>query len=256
MMDDGKWMKIITSLKKNMIKNNLKGEKIKMANINYCPQCGNKINGAVKFCPNCGHKLFNEPAITNNANKSKREKVLNQRSGSNKKGIITAGVIVLFVSAIIFYINAKPSKEETVINEQPKITEAVNYPLTRFDHFYSIAFARDGKIILPLNVVKEKKFVKFEFTSSNSTVPLLAYLTEDGKVVTAISLCEPCDSKNFHIQGSNLICNSCGTTWDLNNLSPISGSCANYPPDPIPSKVVGNEIQIDEYVVASWTRRN
>ena len=82
-----------------------------------------------------------------------------------------------------------------------------------------------------------------------------ALQTEDGKVITAISICEPCDSKSFHIKGSNLICNSCGTTWDLNNLDAISGSCGKYPPDPIQSRVVGNEIQIDEYLVTGWTRR-
>src|SRR5574338_64991 len=227
-----------------------------MSEINYCTQCGEKINGKVKFCPSCGHKIYNEPSVTYNSDNSKREKVLNQRSGSNKKGFIAAGVIVLFVSAIIFYINAKPSKEEAVINQQPKITDAVNYPFTRFDHFYSIAFEQNGKIILPLDVVKEKKFVKFDYQGTNSSIPLLAYLTEDGKVVTAISLCEPCDSKDFHIQGSNLICSPCGTTWDLNNLDARSGSCSKYPPDPVPSKIVGNEIQIDEYAVTSWTRRN
>lgn len=227
-----------------------------MSEINYCPQCGEKINGKIKFCPSCGHKIAEGPTANHNGSNSKRERVLNQENSRNKKGIITAGVIVLFVSAIIFYINAKPSKEEAVINQQPKITGAVNYPLTRFDHFYSIAFARDGKIILPLDVVKEKKFVKFDYQGTNSSIPLLAFITEDGKVVTAISLCEPCDSKDFHIQGSNLICNSCGTTWNLNNLDAISGSCGRYPPDPVPSKVVGNEIQIDEYIVTSWTRRN
>nr|MDD5609240.1 Fe-S-containing protein [Ignavibacterium sp.]MEB2297350.1 Fe-S-containing protein [Ignavibacteria bacterium] len=227
-----------------------------MSEINYCPQCGKKINGKIKFCPSCGYKITEGPTANHNGSNSKRERVLNQKNIRNKKGIITAGVIVLFVSAIIFYINAKPSKEEVVIKQQPKITDAVNYPLTRFDHFYSIAFARDGKIILPLDVVKEKKFVKFDYQGTNSSIPLLAFITEDGKVVTAISLCEPCDSKDFHIQGSNLICNSCGTTWDLNNLDAISGSCGKYPPDPVPSKIVGNEIQIDEYVVTSWTRRN
>jgi len=227
-----------------------------MSEINYCPKCGEKINREIKFCPSCGYKIIDGPTLRNNGSSSKREKVLNQRNGIKKKGFITAGVIILFVSTIIFYINAKPSKEEAVIKQQPKISDAENYPLTRYDHFYSIAFARDGKIILPLDVVKEKKFVKFDYQGTNSSIALLAYLTEDGKVVTAISLCEPCDSKDFHIQGSNLICNSCGTTWDLNNLDAISGSCGRYPPDPVPSKVVGNEIQIDEYVVTSWTRRN
>lgn len=68
-------------------------------------------------------------------------------------------------------------------------------------------------------------------------------------------MCEPCNSTEFHIEGNNLICNSCGTTWNLNDLNAISGSCGRYPPDPIPSMVVGNEIQIDEYLVTNWKRR-
>jgi uncharacterized membrane protein len=225
-----------------------------MSAIKYCPECGTKLLNGVKFCPNCGFKL---QAQANTRTNNKKEKVL---SGSvrqrNKKGTYFGLITILFVAALIFYVNAKPSKEEAIIEEQPKVTDNVAYPIVRLDHSYSIAFAKNGKIILPLDIVKEKKFVKFDYAASNGTIPLLAYLTEDGKVVTAISICEPCDSKDFHIQGSNLICNSCGTTWDLNNLDALSGSCGKYPPDPIPSTIVGNEIQIDEYLVTSWTRRN
>lgn len=238
-----------------------------MTTIKYCPNCGSKINENTKFCSNCGSRLTQNVSSMPKANqprhltgefhsqKNKREKVLKGKSRSNKKGIYAGLAAVIFVSALIFYINAQPTKEEAIIDDQPKVSENVSYPLVRYDHSYSIASPKDGKIILPLDVVKEKKFVKFDYISANTTIPLLAYLTEDGKVVTAISMCEPCDSKSFHIVGSDLICNSCGTTWDLNNLDAISGSCGKYPPDPIPSKVVGNEIQIDEYLVTGWTRR-
>jgi uncharacterized membrane protein len=224
-----------------------------MSAIKYCPECGTGLSNIVKFCPHCGHKL---QAQTNNYTSNKKEKVLSGSKRSHKKGTYFGLITLLFFAALIFYVNAKPSKEEAIIEKQPKITGNVTYPIVRLDHSYSIAFAKNGKIILPLDIVKEKKFVKFDYSSSNGTIPLLAYLTEDGKVVTAISICEPCDSKDFHIQGSNLICNSCGTTWELNNLDALSGSCGKYPPDPIPSKIVGNEIQIDEYLVTSWTRRN
>lgn len=86
-------------------------------------------------------------------------------------------------------------------------------------------------------------------------MPLLAYLSEEGRIITAISMCEPCNSTAFHINGNELICNSCGTTWELDNLDAISGSCGKYPPDPIPSRVVGNQIQISELSVANWQRR-
>ncbi len=221
-----------------------------MATLNFCPKCGNKISPNTKFCPNCGGHLN-----TNGFNESKREKVLKGNKKSNKNGLFFGVVSILFVGALIYYLNAKPSKEAAIIEDQPKVIESVTYPAARYDHAYSVALANDGKIVLPLDVVKERKFVKFDYIGANTTIPLLAYLTEDGKVVTAISLCEPCDSKDFHIQGSDLICNSCGTTWNLNNLDAISGSCGKYPPDPIPSKVVGNEIQIDANLVLGWTRR-
>ena len=226
-----------------------------MSEINYCPQCGEKINCNIKFCPSCGHKIFNGPTVTHNANNSKREKVLNERKRkSGKKGLYAVMAIVA-ATILIFYLNTNTSKEEAVIEDQPVVSGSVSYPNVRVDHAYSIASAKDGKIIIPLDIVKAKKFVKFDYIGQKATIPLLVYLTEDGKIVTAISLCEPCDSKSFHIKGSDLICNSCGTTWDLNNLEAISGSCGKYPPDPIPSKVVRNEIQIDEYLVTGWARR-
>lgn len=225
-----------------------------MSDLNFCPECGTKLLNSAKFCPECGHRLSSFAVKNNYQKNNKREKVLAGSKSSHKRKYLGLATILL-IGALIFYINAKPSKEEAIIKQQPKISEAVNYPATRFDHLYSVAFTRDGKIILPLDVVNEKKFVKFDYTGSNTTIPLLAYLTEDGKVVTAISLCEPCDSKSFHIKGSNLICNSCGTTWNLNSLEALSGSCRKYPPDPLPSIVVGNEIQIDENLVTNWKRR-
>lgn len=221
-----------------------------MTKINYCPECGHKVNGVVKFCSECGAEI-NRKNIHNN----KRDRVLKAQKNKSRKGFYFSAVSGLIIAALIFYINTLPSEVESTINKQPKISEVFQYPPVRYDHIYSMAIERNGKIILPLDVVKDKKFVKFDIAGNKRALPILAYLTEDGKVVTAISLCEPCDSKNFHIVGSTLVCNSCGTTWDLNNLEALSGSCGKYPPDPVPSSVVGNEIQIDQNLVNSWTRR-
>jgi uncharacterized membrane protein len=214
---------------------------------NYCPECGNKINESVIYCPNCGKKIHNA--------ESKRDRIIGKtsRRGNN---LYIAGIIVLFVIFLIYYFNSEPSKAYSIIKEQPRVTDNVDYPQSRFDHIITVAFEKEGKIIIPLELVKENKFARFQVAGlPESTPPILAYLTEDGKVVTAISMCEPCNSTEFHIQGGDLVCNSCGTTWDLNNLDAISGSCGKYPPDPIPSKIVGNEIQIEKQFVTNWRRR-
>lgn len=220
-----------------------------MTKASFCPQCGHKIMDAAVYCPDCGNKVKSNNTI-------KKERVLNSKTNSRKAWMYIGLISVVLVGALIFFRASEQSKELAVINKQPVVSDKVVYSAERLDHSITLAFVKDNKIIIPLDLVKEKKFVRFQIAGSNANdLPIVAYLTEDGKVVTAISMCEPCNSTEFHIQGSNLICNSCGTTWNLNDLKAISGSCGKYPPDPLPSIIVGNEIQIDEGLVTNWKRR-
>lgn len=220
-----------------------------MSNNNFCPQCGQKLIDAAAYCPGCGNKVKSN-------NVTKKERVINSKANLNRIWIYIGLITVVIVGALIFFRNNDPSKELSVINKQPIVSDKVIYSTERLDHSITLAFEKDNKIILPLDLVKEKKFVRFQIAGGNTNaLPIVAYLTEDGKVVTAISMCEPCNSTEFHIQGSDLICNSCGTTWNLNDLKAISGSCGKYPPDPLPSIVVGGEIQIDKALIENWKRR-
>ena len=117
------------------------------------------------------------------------------------------------------------------------------------------AKVENGKIFIPLNVVKEKKIVRFEYEANGARIPLLSYLTPAGKVVTAVSVCEPCRSTKFHIRDSSIVCNACFAEWDIETLRGIKGGCLNYPPDVIPNKVEKGQILIDEKVVAKWKPR-
>jgi len=113
----------------------------------------------------------------------------------------------------------------------------------------------NGKISIPLDVVKEKKIVQFLYEGNGVKVPLLSYMTQTGKVVTAVSVCEPCRSTKFHIKEKLIICNSCYTEWNLETLKGIKGGCLKYPPDVIPSTVEKGQILIDEKTVTQWKPR-
>lgn len=225
-----------------------------MSKIKYCPRCGCQLEVKVNHCPECGLKIERSNHNNDQSHGSKKEKFLKGKSKNNKNIYWYGGIAITIIMMIVIF---KPgsSKEEQIIKNQPKVEGSVSYPSSRTDFAYTLAFSKADKVILPLNEVKEKKMVKFDYNGSNGTISILAYLAEDGKVITAISMCEPCNSTDFHINGSNLICNSCGTTWNLNDLKAISGSCGKYPPDPLPSIVVGNEIQINKSLVENWKRR-
>ena len=221
--------------------------------VKFCPNCGIKLIPGAKFCGNCGHKISDTQ--TSASGNSKRDIVIGNTKKNKYKSLFSALYVVILVGSLVFYFATTKTKQEKVISEQPKVANQIQYPDSRLDMQPLEANVVAGKIILPLDKVLEKKFVRFVYKNETSSIPLLAYINGEGKLVTSISMCEPCNSTTFHISGEELICNSCGSTWNLNNLSAVSGSCGKYPPDPIPSIVVGNEIQIDEAAVLNWKRR-
>lgn len=221
-----------------------------MSKVNFCPKCGNKIIEGAKFCPKCGCNLISRDDRNPN---NKRDKILTK--SSSKFRTTNIFLTIGFIGVIIIYFVTTGSKENEIIKKQPQVVSSIEYPQLPTQMSEIQAKVENGKIIIPLDIVKQNKFVKFAYSGNNGDVPLLAYISEEGKVITAISMCEPCNSTTFHIQKDELICNSCGTTWDLNNMDAISGSCGKYPPDPIPSTVQGNEIHIDVSNVANWQRR-
>jgi uncharacterized protein len=220
-------------------KNNFNQEKT----MNFCRECGSKLNPNSKFCNNCGIQLSGDDAVN-----VKKNIVM----GDKKKNItwFNGAIVIIFFGLIAFYFMTIRSKEELVIQDQPTISESVTYPTSPYRSTNITAEIMDGFISIPLSSVKNSKFVSFTYRNTNRSIPLLAYLTEDGKVVTAVRMCE-----SFHIKNDELVCDACGTTWELNNLEAISGSCGKYPPDPIPSKVKDDKIIINAADVEKWQRR-
>lgn len=246
-------MKLFHKLHQNTAGKNYKAavgkllkEKIMSSN-KFCTKCGQKLNAEAKFCNNCGNQVDSSLS-------SKKEKVLGNEPASKFK-LVNIVLAVAFVGAILIYFSTTQTKEEKVISDQPEVMESNSYPPGNFTMKAVNAVNQDGNIVISLDDVKQHKFVSFTYQGQTGSVPLLAYINEDGQVVTAVRMCEPCNSESFHINGDQLICDACGTTWEINNLNAISGSCGKYPPDPIPSKVVGNEIRINENSVIGWSRR-
>jgi uncharacterized membrane protein len=114
---------------------------------------------------------------------------------------------------------------------------------------------KDGKITFPLEDLRRNRMVAFSYQARTTVIPLLALISPDGKIVTAVRLCEPCNSMDFTIEGNELACSKCDTRWSLTNFEGLQGSCQKFPPAPIPSRVTGDRVEIDESIVANWKLR-
>lgn len=122
----------------------------------------------------------------------------------------------------------------------------------------------NGDIVLDLNVIKEKKTTTFDVQGINFTlnngkpfnyVPMLAYVSPKGSVVVATSLCEPCSGTTFHIEGEELVCNTCGTRWYLEDMSGVYGGCPEYPPSLMKYTLEGEKVIIKQSDLKNWKPR-
>jgi hypothetical protein len=213
-----------------------------------CPECQTKNEETSNVCKKCGFSM------ADSAFKDKRERVLDEKK-KFPRILLTLILIVLLLGGITFWMMGRKTTTNPKIASQQKVVEKVDYsgqtiPMTDIG-----AKVENGKISIPLDVVKEKKMVRFEYEGKGVKIPLLAYVTLAGRVVTAISMCEPCRSTRFHIQDKALVCNACNTEWSLETLKGIKGGCMNYPPEVIPSTIEKDQVLIEESVVLNWKPR-
>lgn len=213
-----------------------------------CPKCQTKNDDSSNFCKKCGSEL------ASSSFQDKREKVLGEQKKKFPWMPVSLIIFALILGGIGYWFIWGVSSTPSNIPSQ-KVTERVDYTGQTVAMTDIQVKVENGKILIPLDVVTEKKIVRFEYEGHGLRIPLLSYITMAGRVVTAISMCEPCRSTRFHIKDKTLVCNACSTEWNLESLKGIKGGCMDYPPEIIPSTVEKGKILIDEKVVLDWKPR-
>ena len=182
-----------------------------------------------------------------------------QAKKSNTGIYVIAGVVVVVLLAVGGFMASKKSSgtDAGAVN-----VGTVSYQQAEFAA--TTAKESGGDIVLDVNELKTKKSETFNipgisFSLANGTafdnLPLLAYISPSGNIVVATSLCEPCSGTTFHIEGDQLVCNSCGTRWTLDGLQGVSGGCTTYPPETVKYTVQGDKLIIKKADLQNWKPR-
>lgn len=112
-----------------------------------------------------------------------------------------------------------------------------------------------GKVTISAEEVQTKRLVAWDYNQGNTKVPLIAYVTPSGAMKVAVRMCEPCNSTSFRVEGTQLVCNACGSRWELETSKGISGGCLGYPPDVLQTTLADGKLLVDEQTVSNWKRR-
>ncbi len=215
-----------------------------------CAHCGREVLDGALFCPHCGTKVADKSALPSSA------RVPGKKSMSTRAKLVYSAIAaaLLFGMGVVF-LRSLPGGDHPVIVNQPTISQAENYEGTKFTMTPIPAKVENGFIIISLADVVEKKMVGFTYEGKTKKVEMMAYINPQGKLVTSVAMCEPCNSKSFHSESQDLVCDNCGTRWNFSTLEGISGTCQKYPPDPIPSEIAGGEVRISKKLVDGWKLR-
>jgi hypothetical protein len=185
---------------------------------------------------------------------SKRERLLGEKKRIPSWKII-AIILVALALPVSWLILKEGSHAESKGITGTQVMDRVNYQNQSVSMTKVDVTVQKGAVEVPLDLVKNNKLVSFEYNRPDGRIPLLAYITPAGKLVTAVSVCEPCNSTRFRIEGNQMVCNSCFTRWDLETLKGISGGCLKYPPDTLPHEIQGGKLTVKELDLKNWKPR-
>jgi hypothetical protein len=208
--------------------------------ITQCGSCGADIRPGLAFCPRCG-----KPAAA-------PQPIAARPKGGKPVWFILLTICVCALFGYLF-IDHLPGGQHPVIAAQPGVEGAATGG--HVDQVPVRATVEGQTISIPLAEVVAKRIVEFEYSDGTVTVPLLAFISGEGKLVTAFRMCEPCNSTKYSIDGDRLSCGNCETQWSLNTLEGLQGSCQKYPPEPFPSVIEGDRVVMSIARVKDWKIR-
>lgn len=102
---------------------------------NFCTQCGKAVQPTANFYNTCGTKLLQSETGTISSHhkqvnfKDKQARVLGQQYTNTKPkyvlfGMFSAGIIL----GLLILFNSLPSRAKPVIENQPVVSESLQYP--------------------------------------------------------------------------------------------------------------------------------
>lgn len=191
------------------------------------------------------------------SNKQREKKEKFTQPEKKSKAPLIGGVIVLgiaIIAGVFFWGDGGGDADKYAIATigQPVSYEDSVLPQVEVDPVK----AENGKVVVTtLSELKEKKFIYTQYRTPGKVIPLTALVQPDGGVVVAVSVCEPCNSDSFRIEGKSLACNACNSIWDIKSFEGIAGGCEDYPPDRLIYSQNGDNLEVDEAVLNAWKPR-
>ncbi len=208
-----------------------------------CTLCGASVLENQKYCTHCGNPISNthdRPSLI----------------APVRKSLLIPKLLLaaVFITGIMYFSFTLTRNYHPIIADQPSTGFGTTPGQSKVSSKKVTARIDGNDIIIDVESVMSMGLVRFEDPEGVQTVPIIAYITPRGKIVTAMSISESCRSNDFYLQGNNIHCASCPSYWHMESLEAYA-CCQKYYPDPIPSTVERGILRISKSTVREWRTR-
>lgn len=218
-----------------------------------CPQCDTEIKATARYCPSCGTAVTQESSSPANQPVSRESESPQRMSSALRYGLIGLFALIGVYLLVTLY-NYIYFEEHDVIAGQPVVSDPVDYTEREIGMTDITVTIENGYVTFPLQLVLDHKLVRLEHQGPTAVIPVLAYISTRGKLVTSISISEGSNSSRFTIIGNEIHNNNCPSHWELDSMRALA-CCGNNYPDPIPSEVRDGKVMIAVSTIENWRRR-
>jgi hypothetical protein len=193
--------------------------------------------------------------LTKTKNTAKKEQFTKPQKS---KWPLIVGVIAMVAAAVFIFtqFNSPPAAQIEYFGEP--VAETRSY-IGKFISMTKVEpVIENSEIKISFADVDQNNIVFFEAENDEGTVvPLMAYITPTGRLFVGSSMCEPCRGRTFSLAGETLVCDTCRTTYTIEEHKFISGAvaCGSYPPVNMNGRIEGGFVVIDQAEVLNWRIR-
>lgn len=181
-----------------------------------------------------------------------------------RKKVVLSSVVVAMIIGIAAIVAYNQAPQYIFDKAHYNIGHSMNYTNKQVEMATIQAQIGDGKVKLPIADIAKTGITyaeydpNFDVGNGQKGLGVMSFVTANGRIVSTVSFCEPCYSRKFHIEGDQLVCNTCGTRWYLADLSGIGGGCVKYPPKELTYTVDKqvNQLVIAESLLKNWHPRD
>ena len=174
-------------------------------------------------------------------------KVQMEKVQKSKKNLIIVFLVIAIAAAFIFYLTSSRNNQET--NQRGTVVAEQRSYVGKIEKAKIIQpEILDGKAMITLADVDQLNIVDFELSNSNGELlPFMAYITSSGRLFVGHSVCA-CGGHKFFLAGEVLVCESCRTTFTIEDQKFVSGSvtAGKNPPKRIESVIENGIIVIEQ----------